>query len=124
MQRLAGFTLLFFALAMSVFGVTAATGETGHAAKYKDCQSAFTEGRTARLLRVTNVSCATGRKVAQRIASRPPGGCVNYTDKKGHLAFVKPCAKAGYRCTGRPIAARLALSVKCTRGARVVSFQY
>jgi hypothetical protein len=124
MKRLPSVIVLVLVLAVGALGATAASGAPAHAAKAKECRAPFTEARSAHQLRVTNLSCAKAQAVAQRVASRPPSGCVKFTDKKGHLTLVKPCSKLGYRCTGRAIAQRLALSVTCTSGSRVVRFQY
>jgi hypothetical protein len=124
MNRLPGLIVLVLALAIPALGATVASGEPGRAAATKECRPRFTEARTAKMLFVTNVSCAKGQAVAARVAGRPPSGCVKFTDKKGHLAFAAPCAKLGYRCTGRSIAQRLALTISCRSGSRVVRFQF
>jgi hypothetical protein len=125
MKHLPWVIVLVLALAVGALGTNAASGApSARAAKTKECRAPFTEARTAHQLRVTNVTCAKAQAIAQRVASRPPSGCVKFTDKQGHLTLVKPCARLGYRCTGRAIAQRLALSVTCASGVRVLRFQY
>lgn len=115
---------LFLALAVPALGASAAPGEPAHAAaKAKDCTTPFTRGRIARLVRVTNVSCKTGRRVAARVVRRAPSGCVKFIDDH-HVTLAKPCSQLDYRCTGRAIAGGVIVDVRCRRGAHVVTFQY
>jgi hypothetical protein len=116
--------VIVVALAVLGLGASAAPGASVRAAKATKCPAVPAASRVAVQLQVTGVSCAQGRKVAARVVRRAPSGCVKVTDEQHHVALVKPCTRLSYRCTGRSIAARLALSVTCKRGTRVVRFQY
>lgn len=109
--------------ALAVPAAHAATATTAKA-KAKSCEAGFTEGRAARAVRATGVSCSTARAVAERVSGGAPSGCVKFVDKKNHVKLVAPCARLGYTCTARSIQKRLALSVTCTRGGKSVRFTY
>lgn len=123
--------LALVALAIPALGASASarTGATSpaataSAAKGKACAATFTEGRAARSLRVSGVTCAQGRAIAGRVSGAAPAGCVKFVDKKGHVKLTAPCAYKGFGCTARRISNGLALSVTCRKGGKAVRFQY
>jgi hypothetical protein len=109
---------------LGVAGLGLGAGAVPSVAKEKLCPVRPANARTAVGLQVTGMSCATAHKVAARVVRRAPAGCVEVTDAQDHLRLRRPCVQLGYRCTGRAIAAGLALAVVCQHGERRVRFQY
>jgi hypothetical protein len=123
MKRLPAVLVLMLALAVPAVGATASPSPTAVAAGEKECRTGFSEARAARFVRVSGVSCAKGRSVARRVAARAPSGCVKFTDKR-HVTLIKPCVRAGFRCTARALAKGLALEATCSSHGKTVKFQY
>lgn len=124
MRRIPGLIVLVLALAIPAVGASAAPGEpTAQAAKVRHCKPKFTEMRTSQNIRATGVGCATAVKVAMKVATKAPAGCVK--DLKGNkVKLVKPCVRFTYRCTATPIVDGYGLEVLCKSGSKSIRFQY
>lgn len=126
MRRIPGLIVLVLALAIPAVGATAASSApepAAHVAKVRHCKPKFTEMRTSQNIRATGLSCPVAVKVAMKVASKAPSGCVKI-DKRNKVRLVSPCVRSGYRCTWKPIVDGLGLEATCRNGAKTIRFQY
>ncbi len=110
------------ALALPV-ATPAPPSPTAHAAR-KECKPEPTIRRVPRRVLNTNVSCLIARRVAVRVSSNPPRGCVKMAADKDHVRWVGPCRRMGYRCTGHTILEGRIIDATCRDGRKVVRFQF
>jgi len=95
------------------------------AASAKGCGDVLDEGITPQRIRVSHVSCPTGRSLARDVAKVPDApwhGCVEI--RRRGLRLTDPCVKRRFRCAvARRLGARgYGMRVQCRRGSRQVTF--
>jgi hypothetical protein len=116
--------LMGVAVTVAALGALTATSADGATKKMKECQSAMAEARAPQHLRIAGgARCDSARLIADQVVGLPPKGCVK-TDKKGKVSLRAGCTVKSYTCKGSPLSKGKALSVKCTKGTRVVQFRY
>jgi hypothetical protein len=106
-------------LVASAFVILAAAFSSS-SAQAGACPAGFTESRSPQAISTTNLTCATGRKVAAAVAQKSPAGCI--ASGKRQVTLAKPCRRMGFSCSAK--ASGRSLRITCAGGAKRLRFTY
>lgn len=122
-------TLVTLACLAGGIPAVAVTSTTATAASYTASKAASCSFSSSKpgggyflSLKVTKVSCSTGKKVAKAHDS-----CRRKSGKKGYCKTIKSGSSKGYRCTekrGAAIPTEYSSTVTCKKGSKKVIYSY